>query len=184
MSNATHSFRNQTARVLLLPAKAALLAALLQGTAARAEHTLGNGAQMAAGQSLTSASGEYRMTVEKDGRVVVYRIQQPASGTGSTPATVTTHWDSGSASPVHGTLSLEMQKDNNLVLYDTVGGTERRAVWDSRTSSEGRAETGTLVLQDNGELTVQSGGECIWNSMRSITSLGGGRSKVSLSLPK
>jgi len=167
-------------------ARTALAFTLLQGISALAANTLANGSRLAAGETLTSANGQYRMNVETDGRLAVYRIEPPAPGAGSPSgmATVHSHWDSGSAGPVHGTLTLEMQADNNLVLYDTVGGTERRAAWNSDTCNAGRAGAAVLVLQDNGELTVQSDGECLWNSMRRITSLGGGSSRITLGIPK
>lgn len=163
-----------------LAARVLVLSALLP-CAALARNTLSNGERLTPGESLTSNNGEFKMTFEPSGQIVVRRmpkVQQPGElAPGSEPSV---HWHSGFQGPVKGELTLEMQHDNNLVVYDTVGGTERNPVWNTDTCEAGRSGLGSLVLQDNGELTVMSGADCLWNAMRKVHSVGGGSSRISL----
>ena len=53
--------------------------------------------------------------------------------------------------------SLEMQMDNNLVVYDS----KRKVTWNSRTYGKG-ARGGKAVLQDDGLVIFDKVGEEIW----------------------
>lgn len=188
MSNNISSFASTRAWASRA-SQAVLLSAFLPCAALAQSNTLGNDKSLKAGETLTSNNGEYRMTFEPSGQIVVHRLPKPAAppapGAGApVPAAPAVHWHSEFQGPIHGEPSLVMQRDNNLVVYDLVGGTDRRPVWNSDTCEAGQVGLGSLVLQDNGELTIMSGPECVWNAMRKTLSMGGGRSRIAASVPK
>jgi hypothetical protein len=92
------------------------------------------------GESLPSANGQYRLTLQADGNLVKYN----SSGTAI--------WSSGTMGM--GVTALDMQSDGNLVLYS--GATP---VWASNTTGNPGAH---LSLQDDGSLAIFSGTTQVW----------------------
>ena len=83
------------------------------------------------------------MTLQTDGNAVVY---------GNNGAT----WSSHTAD--HAISKLVMQQDGNLVLFNTVGGSD----WASN-SAQSDGGPFHLVMQDDGNLVIyNSGGRSIW----------------------
>jgi hypothetical protein len=108
--------------------------------------TLGPGASLFAGQSVSSPGGGAWLSYQSDGNLVVYS----ASGT---PL-----WASHTAGTSTGSATL--QHDGNFVIYDG-GGT---AVWASHTSGHGGA---WLLLQDDGVMAIHgAGGTPVWSTGR------------------
>jgi hypothetical protein len=95
--------------------------------------TLRAGDRLDAGQSLVSSLGTYRLAVQTDGNLVVYKIGGSAIWASRTTGTGA---------------SLRMQSDGNAVLYAS-----GRAVWNSRTGGHPGAR---LVMQNDGNLVVRS----------------------------
>lgn len=104
---------------------------------------LSPGQTLAAGQSLTSAGGGYRLVMQTDGNLVLYG---PAGA----------RWSTGTARS--GADRAVMQRDGNLVVYR--GST---AVWAAGTS--GAAAAGSLSVQEDGNLVVYAGNGAVWSSM-------------------
>jgi hypothetical protein len=158
----------------------AYLSLALLGLAALADPTLPNDGRLPVEGELVSSNGEFRFTLQPGGRLAVQRkTASPAAG-----AAWQEVWSAGGSGPFQGRQELRMQRDNNLVLYDIVGGTEQRSAWSTETAGQSPEGTGRLVLQDDGELTVLSGSDVLWSSRRKIMAAGGGSSKVEVSLPK
>lgn len=101
-------------------------------------HHLGSGQQLPPGALLRSADGQYRMVMQGDGNLVVYRQSAALWATGGS--------DPGSRAV--------MQGDGNFVVYDGAA-----AKWASTSSGFGGAE---LVLQDDGNAVIYHGGHAIW----------------------
>ena len=104
------------------------------------------GAQLAAGQSITSPNHTYRLTMQSDGNLVEYdgAASAWATGTNTTGST------------------LLMQSDGNLVMYSA--GTPK---WASGTNGNTGAY---LVLGDNGVLSVDSSsGVALWGGVGVLT---------------
>ena len=90
---------------------------------------------------LTSTNGMFRLLMQRDGNLVLYRMvdQQPI-------------WQSGTAGlPSQCAL---MQTDGNFVVYGPNG-----ALWQSGTA--GRAGAG-LLMQDDGNLVIYYGQSPVW----------------------
>jgi len=105
------------------------------------------GQKLATGQQLASANGKVRLTLQPDGNLVLYRVDNGvvlwASNTQRTPAAVT---------------QVLMQYDGNVVAYgpNLAGG----AQW--RTATAGN-QFASLVLRDDGNLVVMAeNGAQLW----------------------
>lgn len=94
------------------------------------------------GDSITSCGGNVRLTVQSDGNAVVLE--------GSTVI-----WATGTNGQGSGNNMLTVQQDGNLVLYDGPAD-PRTALW----SSNYVGLSGTLILQDDGNLVVVSTTDC------------------------
>jgi surface antigen len=103
--------------------------------------SLGSGQTLSAGQSLTSANGEYRLVMQGDGNLVEY-----VSG-GRALWTSGTQGNSGAWAV--------MQTDGNLVVYNASG----QALWNSRTQGHTGA---SLSLQDDANLVIYTGSTAVW----------------------
>jgi nucleoid-associated protein YgaU len=102
---------------------------------------LEEGEKLLVGNSLTSKNGAYKLTLQKDGNLVLY------SGDDAVWATATDGQNVERA---------EVQKDGNFVLY-----TPDKAVWASQTKG---AEKVLLVLQDDRNLVLYSEKGPVWKS--------------------
>lgn len=104
--------------------------------------SLPSGSNLAVGDGIVSASGNYRFTLQYDGNLVLYAgPQQPL-------------WATMSFRPANAFLA--MQQDGNLVLYS--GST---AVWASHTEGNPGA---WFVVQDDGNIVVYSrDGRGLWS---------------------
>jgi pseudomonalisin len=91
------------------------------------------GQTVRAGQDMVSANGQYTLTVQTSGNVVV---------TGND----CTIWSAGTAGTAGNYLT--MQTDGNLVVYTSAG----KAVWSSKTPGSGSADY--LRIQDDGNVVV------------------------------
>jgi hypothetical protein len=111
------------------------------GSVTTACGTLTANHELTAGQSLTSCNGDYALTMQGDGNLVLYQ--------GSTAL-----WASNTA----GTAADEaiMQGDGNLVLYTSAGS----PLWASNTAGNSGAD---LVVQNDGNVVVYSAsGAALW----------------------
>lgn len=98
------------------------------------------------GQSIKSSNGHFTAIVQDDGNFVVYKGSQAL-------------WASNTNGKGKG-CSLEMQGDNNLVLYDHKGS----AVWASGTNGKGTSPC-YVVQQDDGNLVLyDSDNKALWAS--------------------
>jgi|SRR5579859_7192136 len=99
------------------------------------------GEGLGVGDSLISANGVFRLTLQPDGNLVEYS-QKPV-------------WHSDTHDPRIWCLIL--QEDGNLVTYNT----RREVVWQSKSSSSDSVE---FKIQDNGKLAIYpvGGTEAIW----------------------
>lgn len=105
--------------------------------------TLRAGANLVAGQALTSTGGQYRLVYQGDGNLVLYD---------STDGTA--QWSSGTGGTSAGQVA--MQGDGNAVIYDAQGA----ALWTTGTAGNPSA---MLVVQSDGNLVVyDSGGQPVW----------------------
>ncbi len=98
--------------------------------------------------SLTSPSGEYLLTLQPDGNLVLYQQEhQPVWATGTDGQDVST---------------ASMQEDGNLVLYSSSGD----AVWATETDGNAGA---SVVLQDDCNLVIYSSDNMpLWATNTSI----------------
>jgi hypothetical protein len=102
---------------------------------------LGIDEQLAAGESRTSDNGQYRLDMQQDGNLVLYRTSDNA------PLWATMTNERGGKRAV-------MQKDGNLVVYGDSG-----PLWASDTSGHPGA---TLTVQDDGNVSVYESGNPLW----------------------
>ena len=104
--------------------------------------TLSSGAQLTIGQSIVSPSGQFSLTLQNDGNLVLYQ--------GTSPLWATNTQGQSSKNAV-------MQTDGNFVLYDASG----TPLFASHTDGHPPA---VLILQDDGNLVVYSFGQPLWST--------------------
>jgi hypothetical protein len=114
--------------------------------------SLAAGATLQPGESLTSPSGTYRLSMQPDGNLVLSNVSC-VPGSPNCPYAL---WALGTSGQPGNRLT--MQRDGNLVVYSATG----RAVWATRTNGTGSANV--LKVQDDTNLVVYSGGRAVWNS--------------------
>ncbi|RKR76607.1 GH25 family lysozyme [Frondihabitans australicus] len=107
---------------------------------ATASSTLAAGAKLTAGKSMTSSNGQFTLSMQSDGNLVL-------SGNGHVMWYSHT---SGSGA------YLTMQADGNLVIYSATG----TALWKTSTTGTG----GTMVLSSSGQLQVTTSNGQVWTS--------------------
>jgi len=109
------------------------------------------GTELPAGSYLTSPDGQYHLTMQPDGNLVLYWEGQPL-------------WASHTAG--HPGSSLEMQGDGNLVIYQG-----NRPIWTSGSSRKGNAPYALRML-DGGNATVYSpAGKRVWMTNSAVVGL-------------
>ncbi|MDE0135582.1 MAG: L,D-transpeptidase family protein [Acidimicrobiaceae bacterium] len=130
---------------------------------------LGPGGYLSAGQSAMSPNGWYRLTAERDGRLV---LRATDDGLGRYGVLWSTE-PAPSAMPL-----LVMRADGELVLYDTAhpdfgaaaSGGDQARLWTAGTRSEAGA---SLLLGDDGALTVLTPlGQTLWHSGNAAPDVG------------
>lgn len=99
--------------------------------------------------SLMSSNNQYRLSVQGDGNVVVYRISD------NTPI-----WNKGGAG--NGSYRLNIQNDGNLVQYNGANA----AIWQTNTNNR-VIPSGSyyIILGDDGNLIIGDGTKAIWSWM-------------------
>ncbi|TIC83837.1 CHAP domain-containing protein [Nocardioides sp. GY 10113] len=100
------------------------------------------GEALRAGEQLVSPNGEYRLVMQGDNNLVIYK-----AGTGAT-------WASSTVGS--GADRLTMQGDGNLVMYQ--GSVAR---WNTATVNTG---ADALQMQDDGNLVLYAGARAIWST--------------------
>ena len=112
------------------------------------KHELSNGQVLGHGQELISRNRKYRLIMQTDGNLVMYRND------GAVRWHTHTH---GKGCPPY---QLVMQGDNNLVVY-AYGW---KATWHTHTHSKGAAGA-RAVLQDDGNFVIYDGrSQVLWHS--------------------
>ena len=104
-------------------------------------NALGGDEQLTAGESRTSDNGRYRLAMQADGNLVLYRTDDNAP-----------LWASQTAG--RGGTRAVLQGDGNLVIYG-----DGDAVWASQTAGHPGA---TLTVQDDGNVVISAGGTALW----------------------
>lgn len=112
---------------------------------AGSSHILGSNQSLAKNGSIVSKDGRYKLVLQEDGNVVLYKGKTAVWSTKTQGKAVT---------------KLTMQTDGNLVLY----GFANKAVWSSK-SVKGTAHTYKLFIQNDGNLVIyNSRGKATWSS--------------------
>lgn len=101
---------------------------------------------MKRGETITSANGKYKFTLQNDGNAIIYKGNAPIWKTNTTDIDI-----------------LKVQPDGNLVGYTTGGD----AKWAAGTQGQGDKSC-VLGMQDDGNLVLyKNGKEAIWSSKTS-----------------
>lgn len=121
---------------------------------------LTNGAALAPGQSLVSASGKYELAFQRDGNLVVYN-RDPAA---RDKALWEIGTDSGRGHTCVGAEAV-MQADGNFVVYNA----QKKACWASNTNGHAGAfvvmqDDGNAVIYDHGVTPNPSGKGAHWDT--------------------
>ncbi len=111
---------------------------LLAAHPAMARNVLASGQMLYRGEALTSSNGHYKLILQEDGNLVLYRKGKAL-------------WSSGTNGK--NARKLVMQSDGNLVLYGNNG-----PIWASNTSGNRGA---FLMLQNDGNLVIY---KAIWST--------------------
>lgn len=101
---------------------------------------LPSGARLQRGESIWAPSGEFQLSCQRDGNLVLYRDRTPVWSTGTTGREVR---------------ECVMQTDGNLVLY----GHGRQPVWASNTQGNPGA---FLAVQDDGNIVIYKPVHPVW----------------------
>jgi hypothetical protein len=113
--------------------------------------SLGEGEGIIGGQTLTSQSGQYTLTLQTDGNIVLYG---PGQFNPTTPPPVV--WASNSNGHLVYPWFLVMQGDGNFVAYDSDGN----SYWASNTEGSGGT---TMTVLNSGHIQISnSSGNEIW----------------------
>ena len=108
-----------------------------------------NGQTLGHGEQLQSLNSKYRLEMQTDGNLVMYRNEDGL-------VSWHTHTN-GKGSPPY---ILDMQTDNNLVVY----AAGHNPTWDSRTNGTG-VSGARAVLQDDGKFVIYDGAQnVLWAS--------------------
>lgn len=111
-------------------------------------NTLGSDERLAVGESRTSENGQYRLAMQPDGNLVLYRTPDDAP-----------LW--AAKTDGRGGTSAVMQEDGNLVIDGDAG-----AVWASDTGGHPGA---TLAVQDDGNVVIYEAGTALWATETSVS---------------
>ena len=119
---------------------------------------LEKGSKLSEGDRLESDNGDYRLYLQADGNLV-----------GRDSETMSAFWSTGTAGDGVGPYYLQMQADDNLVLYDST----KDALWSTQTSQD--LYSGVyLKLQNNRNIQLlSSSDELVWEAGTSISTTSG-----------
>lgn len=112
-------------------------------------HQMRGGWTMRAGQIRLSTDRRFRLVMQTDGNLVLYRV-----GAGAM-------WASGTRGTNH---RAAMQSDGNFVIYNA----SNNAVWSTRTAGRSGA---ALLLQNDGNLVLKAGTSVVWSTNTVWTAL-------------
>jgi hypothetical protein len=150
-----------------------LATAFVTCSPASGAHRLENGEVLAAGQTLSSRNGRFRLELTADGQLVIWELPPGAAAStdggqagGNAPdAHPKEHWRSWLYQSALGAPTLQVRRDNKLLIHDTVPWLDQPLlIWEScnvRVAPEG---SGALVLGDDGSLAVVAGGGRVWEA--------------------
>jgi hypothetical protein len=127
-----------------LAALACALALAAPSVAAASDRLLA-GQSLSDGQALTSADGQYELTMQSDGNLVLYMVNGNA---GLMPL-----WAAGTKGNSGDRVVL--QNNGNLAVYNATN----QVLWSSNTSNPGCTN---LLLQDDGNLVLDNAAHAIW----------------------
>ena len=134
---------------LRIAASAAVIAVVLVGIVSSApagaatSSVLSTGQVLGSGSSLLSANGQYQLTMQQPGNLVLY--ESPSAG--ARPLWWTPVYASGSF--------LVMQSDCNLVIYGPSG-------WEWQSGTAGHGSGCRLIAQNDGNLVIYSSAGPVW----------------------
>ena len=109
---------------------------------AQARDSMTGGESLARGESLYSPNGNYKLILQDDGNLVLYKVMYRKKRIRPNAL-----WNSGTVG--RAVKQAVMQKDGNFVLYDYEG----RPLWNSKTSHVKNID-GTLEVQNDGNLVI------------------------------
>lgn len=104
--------------------------------------SLRTGSKLTSGQSLTSPNGNYTLTLQDDGNLVLGEDGRAV-------------WASGTNG--RGAVRAELQADGNFVLYTA----DNAAAWASQTDGKGGD---TLRVQDDRNVVLYAGSKAVWST--------------------
>ncbi len=158
MRPATRAGRGKTRKILTTLActacTAGVLAAVPSGsaTADSPAYKLRNGETLASGSSLTSANGNYRLTMKPRGNLVLTSTDDPS----------TNLWSTGTSSGKNLGARLVMQYRGNLVLVSPAN----QVLWSTGTDTDGA----NLVLHSDASVVVVDKGDVVWRNSSDTSS--------------
>jgi hypothetical protein len=115
--------------------------------------TVKTGAKLKPGDSRTSRNGRYRLLMQKDGNLVLYKLRR------GKPVRNGSLWSTQSSG--HAGASAVMQTDANFVVYSPT----KQALYATGTVvPPGQRGSPKLVVDNNGTVTVRRGGTKVWSS--------------------
>ncbi|SDI97803.1 D-mannose binding lectin [Frankineae bacterium MT45] len=136
--------------VLMAAASLVGISALTSSADAATVDQLVAGQALFAGQTLTSASGWYWVTMQADGNLVVY--ENELVGTGSAVVAIWSSRTNGNPGA-----HFQLQSDGNAVVYSA----GNKALWSTRTFGAGPDVR--FIMQSDGNLVLYRGSTPIWN---------------------
>jgi hypothetical protein len=123
---------------------------------------LGSDERLSVGESRMSDNGQYRLDMQPDGNLVLYRTSDNAP-----------LW--ASKTDGRGGTHAVMQSDGNLVVYGDAG-----AVWASQTAGNSSA---TLAVQDDGNVVIHQSGTPIWATDTAVRAPAAGSATEAVTAP-
>jgi hypothetical protein len=122
-------------------------------TRRKSSDTVKTGAKLRPGDSRTSRNGRYRLLMQKDGNLVLYKLRHRK------PVRNGAVWSTQSSG--HPGASAVMQTDANFVVYSAT----KQALYATGTVVPSRlAGSPKLVVNNDGTVTVSRGGTKVWSS--------------------
>ena len=119
---------------------------------------LRNGQRLACGQDLVSDNMKYKLIVQADGNLVLYKIPSHAIGTPGPLDSTHAIWASQTWQKGTGPYSLVMQEDNNLCLCDRDGN----CTWASGTYGKGHGKAGARMQEDGNFVMYDEHETALW----------------------
>ena len=119
---------------------------------------LQNGQRLVCGQDLISENMKYKLIVQPDGNLVLYKIPNDAIGTPGPLDSAHAIWSSQTWQKGTGPYSLVMQHDNHLCLYDRHG----TCTWASKTHGKGSGKAMAMMQEDGNFVMYDVNGTALW----------------------